>query len=289
MQRAGPAEGHQRERARVDAALDGHHAQRREHLGLRHAEDALRAGDLLQPELAPQGVRWRAARRPRPGAARPPAASRLEQATEQRGSRRSRSALRRPSRSTRGRARRPPKRGPTRSAPPASRQAIEPPPAPTVWMSSAGSETGRPAITRSAVSGTRPSSIRQTSQEVPPMSKQATFASPAAAATSSAPPTPPAGPDRTVRAACAPARATSVRPPLDCMIWGSGSAAARRLATASPGRSRAAGRAPRRAPSWRSARTRGTCRRARCDSETARPGGSSASSSPISRSCEGSR
>ena len=66
--------------------------------------------------------------------------------------------------------------GPTRSAPPESRQAIEPPPAPTVWMSSAGSESGRPAITRSAVSGTCAAAIRQTSQEVPPMSKQSDVA-----------------------------------------------------------------------------------------------------------------
>ena len=69
-------------------------------------------------------------------------------------------------------------------------------------MSSAGSATGRPAITRSAVSGTRPVSIRQTSQEVPPMSKQATSGSPASSASSSAPATPPAGPERTVSAAC---------------------------------------------------------------------------------------
>ena len=39
-------------------------------------------------------------------------------------------------------------RGPTRSAPPASRQAIDPPPAPTVWMSTIGSAIGRPAISR---------------------------------------------------------------------------------------------------------------------------------------------
>ena len=38
---------------------------------------------------------------------------------------------------------------------------------------------------------------------------------------------PPAGPLRTVSAACADAVSTSARPPLDCMIAGSGSAASR--------------------------------------------------------------
>jgi len=56
------------------------------------------------------------------------------------------------------------------------------------------------------------------------MSKQSTSASPASSASSNAPPTPPAGPESTVSAACAEARATSVSPPEDCMICGSGSA-----------------------------------------------------------------
>ena len=54
------------------------------------------------------------------------------------------------------------------------------------------------------------------------MSKHSTSASPASSASSNAPPTPPAGPESTVRAACAHARADSVSPPEDCMIWGSG-------------------------------------------------------------------
>ena len=48
----------------------------------------------------------------------------------------------------RARARRPRCAGPTRSAPPGSRQAIEPPPAPTVWMSTIGSASGRPPTSR---------------------------------------------------------------------------------------------------------------------------------------------
>ena len=48
--------------------------------------------------------------------------------------------------------------------------AIEPPPAPTVWMSIDGSRTGKPATLRSNAISALPSRTRQTSVEVPPMS-----------------------------------------------------------------------------------------------------------------------
>ena len=51
------------------------------------------------------------------------------------------------------------------------RATIEPPPAPTVWMSITGSRTGKSPISRSDVVGIAPS-IRQTSVDVPPMSKR---------------------------------------------------------------------------------------------------------------------
>ncbi len=54
MQRPGAAERHQREAARVDAALDAHHAQRAEHRGLGDAHDSLRAGDRLELQLVGQ-------------------------------------------------------------------------------------------------------------------------------------------------------------------------------------------------------------------------------------------
>ena len=69
-------------------------------------------------------------------ARRPPRSARA------RDRRRSPSAPCRPGRSTPARARRRPTRGPTASAPPASSAAIDPPPAPIVWMASAGSRTG---------------------------------------------------------------------------------------------------------------------------------------------------
>ena len=117
--------------------------------------------------------------------------------------------------------------GPTRSAPPASRQAIEPPPAPTVWRSSIGSATGRPPTGRAPVSRAAPSSITQTSHDVPPMSKQSASGSPDASAAHAAPAAPPAGPDKTVRAACARAWSSVASPPEDCITSGTGSCAPR--------------------------------------------------------------
>ena len=45
-----------------------------------------------------------------------------------------------------------------------------PPPAPTVWMSSIGRRTGRPATVRSVERPATPPRISDTSQLVPPMS-----------------------------------------------------------------------------------------------------------------------
>ena len=116
-------------------------------------------------------------------------------------------------------------RGPTRSAPPGSRHAIDPPPAPTVWMSTIASASGRPPTSRPAVSRTAPCSTTQTSHDVPPMSKQTRSVRPLRRATSAAAAAPPAGPESTVNDACRAASSAAARPPLDCMIRGSGSPA----------------------------------------------------------------
>ena len=107
--------------------------------------------------------------------------------------------------------------GPTRSAPPASNQAIEPPPAPTVCKSTAGVRIGIPSIIRSVRSSSRPGQS-DTSAEVPPISNVIACSCPAATAAANAPATPPAGPESTVRTACSPAPAALKLPPLDCMI-----------------------------------------------------------------------
>src|SRR5207245_3347618 len=107
---------------------------------------------------------------------------------------------------------------------PASSWAIEPPPAPTVCTSSAGSRIGKPATTRSeAGSGTRPRT-RHTSVLVPPMSKLTASAKPHAAAISAAARTPPAGPDSNNDAAGAPDTGTS--PPAEVMTSASDANAA---------------------------------------------------------------
>ena len=93
-----------------------------------------------------------------------------------------------------------------------------PPPAPTVWMSSCGRRSGRPPTRRSALRPATPSRIRQTSVDVPPMSKL--IASGMPAATTAA--TPPAGPDRSSRAGCAAASSRSHTPPFDCITAGAG-------------------------------------------------------------------
>lgn len=71
MKRPGTSEGHQRERARVDASLDGDQPQGGEHLRLSHLEDPLGAGLRGQPELAGEpGDRLLGARQVEPHAAR---------------------------------------------------------------------------------------------------------------------------------------------------------------------------------------------------------------------------
>ena len=98
----------------------------------------------------------------------------------------------------------------TCSAPPASRSAIEPPPAPMVCTSSDGSRIGNPATRRSPAGAGRPPSTRQTSVLVPPMSKVTASSNPAPRAAAAAAMTPPAGPDSnkaTGRSAASVARA----------------------------------------------------------------------------------
>jgi hypothetical protein len=65
----------------------------------------------------------------------------------------------------------PAERGPTRSAPPLSAEAIEPPPADTVCTSTVGCRIGTPATTDPVVVCTSPPTIGATSVLVPPMSK----------------------------------------------------------------------------------------------------------------------
>ena len=125
------------------------------------------------------------------------------------GWRRSPSA-RRPCRSrpARDRARAP---GPTRSAPPLSTYAIDPPPAPTVWMSITGSRTGKSptsspssspivAVDQADVRG-RPAHVEGDDALEPGRRGDRRARRPR----------PPPGPDRIVRTACARAAAAEMR------------------------------------------------------------------------------
>ena len=81
-------------------------------------------------------------------------------------------------------------------------------------ISSIGTDTGKPAADPSVVNRGA-SSWRDTSVEVPPISKLMKRSIPSVCATAAAPISPPAGPDKTVRAACAEASVTEIEPPLD--------------------------------------------------------------------------
>ena len=106
--------------------------------------------------------------------------------------------------------------GPTRSRPPLSIQAIEPPPAPMVRTSIIGTWIGRPHSTsKSVVKEIWPPITVEQSVEVPPMSKVTSRSMPASSATWRAPITPPLGPE-TQRWTGAAAAASSVSsPPFD--------------------------------------------------------------------------
>jgi hypothetical protein len=92
-------------------------------------------------------------------------------------------------------------------------------------MSTIGSRIGRPPTDRSSVRSARPPEIRQTSVEVPPMSNEIAFSTPASAATRAAPTTPPAGPETSTSAAWRAASSIVATPPDERMTSGSGSPA----------------------------------------------------------------
>ncbi len=117
--------------------------------------------------------------------------------------------------------------GPTRSAPPSSAHAIDPPPALTECTLTIGRPSGTPATCASVVVSARPETIAATSVLVPPMSKLSTSAKPLAAATHEAPTTPPAGPDRTQAAPLRAACSSSSTPPDERITSGAGNPAAR--------------------------------------------------------------
>ena len=173
MERPGATERDEREVAWIVTAFDRDDAERAQHLGVHDL-------DRVRPD------RCRRAPAPQLAVELEPARQRRRQPAEQEvGVRdgRSRAAVS----VAGGPGIAPALSGPTRSAPPASRQTIEPPPAPTVWMSTIGSRIGKPPTVRSAVRSALPPTTSDTSVEVPPMSKAIAFSIPARSATRPAP------------------------------------------------------------------------------------------------------
>ncbi len=94
---------------------------------------------------------------------------------------------------------------------------MEPPPAPTVCMSSTGTATGSPATLASFVRRGPPAGHSATSVEVPPMSNVMMSVNPASPAARVAPTTPPAGPESIVRTGSVAAARAEMLPPEDCI------------------------------------------------------------------------
>ncbi len=90
-------------------------------------------------------------------------------------------------------------------------------------MSTVGSLIGSPATVRSLERSATPSTIRQTSVDVPPMSNAIAFGNPASDATRAAPTAPAAGPETSTSAGWAAASSTVATPPDERITSGSGS------------------------------------------------------------------
>ena len=88
--------------------------------------------------------------------------------------------------------------------------------------------TGNPPTSRHGAGAGTPPAIRQTSVDVPPMSKLTAFGCPLAAATAAAALTPAAGPDSNNDTGRSVARASGTRPPADVMTSTAGATPARR-------------------------------------------------------------
>jgi len=93
----------------------------------------------------------------------------------------------------------------------------EPPPAPTLTMSSTGVLIGRPSTSVSGETDGTPSTTRQTSVDVPPISKVIKFLRPERSACLIAPTTPAAGPLNSAAIEFFRIAAAGIRPPFDCM------------------------------------------------------------------------
>jgi hypothetical protein len=108
--------------------------------------------------------------------------------------------------------------GPTRSIPPLSIQAIEPPPAPIVRMSIIGIWIGKPhSISKPVVKLSWPPTMVEQSVEVPPMSIVTSDPMPSSFAMYLPATTPPVGPDTVMWIGELAAASSVISPPFDLM------------------------------------------------------------------------
>ncbi len=287
VQRAGAAEGDERVVARVDPALDRHDPQRPRHLGVGDAHDPLRAGERLDPQLARQpgdrgagGVEVERDRRRQRRVGRQVAEQQvgvgdgrqLAAAAVAGGARHGagRRAARRAARRRR-RARRSSRRRRRRCGRRAS-------------AARSGGPRSRPRRSRRR----RRRGRRRRRRRCRPCRSRARARRRRRRAAKAAPSAPPAGPERTVQAAWPAAAARSIRPPLDCMIAGSGRPASRRPlgepAQVAADRAATARRRSRSSPPRSYSRKVPTTS---CESETWASGSARASASRSASSCCG--
>ena len=224
VQRAGSAERHERQLARVDAALDRHDAHGLGHRGARHAGDA--RGGLLEPEA--ELVRQRAHRALGGRAVEPHAAGErrvLVEVAEQQVGVRHRRLARRRARSRPARGRPPPSAAPRAARRPRrARRSSRRRRRPCGRRPSAAPAPGRRPRGRCPPRPRRRRSATRRS-DVPPMSRPTASAAPRHPRR--CPTAPPAGPDSTVHEAWRAAVPALAVPPLESITSGSGSPASR--------------------------------------------------------------
>jgi len=179
-------------------------------------------------------------------------------------------------------------RGPTRNPKPPSTQAIEPPPAPIVTMSSVGASNGYGPIRLRLVSSGAPLEISDTSALVPPMSRVIRFWIPQLAASALAPMMPPITPECVMAVGARVAESNVEMPPLPRMMKGLAGTPCPASASCRPRRWRVMG--PRMKALTHVVLVRSNSRNSRTtseESETSTCGQTSAASSAMRRSCAG--
>ncbi len=257
VQRAGATKGKQCVATGVDPALDSDHAQGADHLGARDRGEFPRRSQA--PPCRARRRAWRRPARRRRGRARPrrPAAP-WGRDSRGAGWRRLRSARCHRVRSRPGRGRHRPIEG-RRAAPRlrrARRSSRRRPPPCARRASAAPGDDRRSRL--SSVPGPSRHRRRTHRTRSRPCRSRARSPRPPARATYAAPAAPPAGPERTVQAACPAAASRSMSPPLDCMIPGLGRRSPPRVRIAGADSWPAGGRGRRRSRWSPLARTRET-------------------------------